>query len=269
MTTTLLLLLLLLYLVLLPSSATAAVAVSAETPQSSFLRGGSRRGRGRGLELSPPYWWSINKETDEYINSYNDTDNDNATITSVDGNGDGDLIAPSYYDDSAADAARGTNNFSDNDNDEDDGDEVEVSRKLGIVIFLIATIVSLSLITSMIVREYYFRLYGFDFCHHRLCCCCLKFTDWIMTKRRQSGRVDDDNNNNGSSPSPRGNNDNSNSNSNDGNQQQEQFDADRALAVELQRQLNEEDRETYRLTKRDERKKWYEYYMKDRCMVRT
>eukprot|EP00529_Nitzschia_sp_RCC80_P013445 CAMPEP_0113487694 /NCGR_PEP_ID=MMETSP0014_2-20120614/25637_1 /TAXON_ID=2857 /ORGANISM="Nitzschia sp." /LENGTH=600 /DNA_ID=CAMNT_0000381391 /DNA_START=334 /DNA_END=2136 /DNA_ORIENTATION=- /assembly_acc=CAM_ASM_000159 len=191
---------------------------SASATPSSFLRGR------RGLELSPPYW-------DDY-----DNDNDS-------------LIAPSY-DNGAADAARGTSSNSNNDN-------TEVSRKLGIVIFLVATFVSLSLIVSMVVREYYFRLYGFDICHYR---CCLKFPDW-MTKRRQSGRVDDDN----ELSSPHDNN--ISSNGNDGSPRQEQFDADRALALELQRQLNEEDRETHRLTKRDERRKWYEYYMKDRCVV--
>mmetsp|Transcript_15247 Transcript_15247/g.37627 ORF Transcript_15247/g.37627 Transcript_15247/m.37627 type:complete len:623 (+) Transcript_15247:160-2028(+) len=217
------------FLLLLPSSAVSA------TP-SSFLRGR------RGLELSPPYW-------DDYININNDIGDDNRTSPAVNNNDNGSLIAPSY-DNSAADAARGTNNNNNNNT------EVTVSRKLGIVIFLVATFVSLSLILSMVVREYYFRLYGFDICHYR---CCLKFPDW-MTKRRQSGRVDDDN----VLSSPH---DNNSSSGNGGSPQQEQFDADRTLALELQRQLNEEDRETHRLTKRDERRKWYEYYMRDRCMV--
>jgi hypothetical protein len=42
---------------------------------------------------------------------------------------------------------------------------------------------------------------------------------------------------------------------------------DRVLAEELQRRLNEEERERDRLAKRKERRMWYEYYMKPCSMV--
>jgi len=43
--------------------------------------------------------------------------------------------------------------------------------------------------------------------------------------------------------------------------------ADRAMAEELQRQLNEEEREAERIAKRKERREWYEQYIKDFTMV--
>lgn len=45
------------------------------------------------------------------------------------------------------------------------------------------------------------------------------------------------------------------------------YEADRALAEELQRQLNEEGRETDRMEKRKERERWYQYYMENSLMV--
>jgi hypothetical protein len=48
----------------------------------------------------------------------------------------------------------------------------------------------------------------------------------------------------------------------------ETYDADRALAVELQRQLDEEERELDRLAKRNERQMWYGYFLEKSSMVR-
>ena len=50
-------------------------------------------------------------------------------------------------------------------------------------------------------------------------------------------------------------------------QQQQQQLTDRVLAEELQRRLNEEERERDRLAKRKDRRMWYEYYMKPCSMV--
>ena len=50
---------------------------------------------------------------------------------------------------------------------------------------------------------------------------------------------------------------------------QDYYAQDRALAEELQRQLNEEERQRERLSKRKERRMWYEYYIKPWTMVRT
>lgn len=48
----------------------------------------------------------------------------------------------------------------------------------------------------------------------------------------------------------------------------DQYSQDRALAETLQRQLNEEERQRERLSKRKERRMWYEYYIKPWTMVR-
>lgn len=45
------------------------------------------------------------------------------------------------------------------------------------------------------------------------------------------------------------------------------YDADRALAEQLQRQVDEEDQEADRQAKRKDRLRWYEYYMNDSSMV--
>ncbi|OEU17146.1 hypothetical protein FRACYDRAFT_237556 [Fragilariopsis cylindrus CCMP1102] len=50
-------------------------------------------------------------------------------------------------------------------------------------------------------------------------------------------------------------------------QQQQQQLTDRVLAEELQRRLNEEERERDRLAKRKDRRMWYEYYMKPCSMI--
>ncbi len=51
-------------------------------------------------------------------------------------------------------------------------------------------------------------------------------------------------------------------------QRDDQVDGDRAMAEELQRRLNEEEREAERVAKRDEREAWYKIYIKDYTMVR-
>jgi hypothetical protein len=47
----------------------------------------------------------------------------------------------------------------------------------------------------------------------------------------------------------------------------ETYEADRALAEELQRQLNEEEHMSERLAKRKERQRWYEYYLENSSKV--
>jgi hypothetical protein len=54
-----------------------------------------------------------------------------------------------------------------------------------------------------------------------------------------------------------------------GSRNQLQQEGDRALAEELQRRVNDEEREKERITKCDERRVWYEHYIKDFTMVRT
>jgi hypothetical protein len=49
---------------------------------------------------------------------------------------------------------------------------------------------------------------------------------------------------------------------------QTRLESDRAFAEELQRRLNEEEREAERVVKRDERRLWYESYIKAFTMVR-
>ena len=49
---------------------------------------------------------------------------------------------------------------------------------------------------------------------------------------------------------------------------QTRLESDRAFAEELQRRLNEEEREAERITKRDERRLWYESYIEAFTMVR-
>lgn len=50
-------------------------------------------------------------------------------------------------------------------------------------------------------------------------------------------------------------------------QSNEDLHRDRAIAEELQRQLNQEERETERQAKRNDRRKWYESYMKPFTVV--
>jgi hypothetical protein len=83
----------------------------------------------------------------------------------------------------------------------------------------------------MILREYYFKRYGVDVCRI--------FSTQERAAMERRRRADTD-----------------------------QQDADRALAEQLQRQLNEEEREAERLVKRQERRKWYEYYLRPLTMVR-
>ena len=52
-----------------------------------------------------------------------------------------------------------------------------------------------------------------------------------------------------------------------GSQNAEQYSEDRVLAETLQRRLNEEERQRERLSKRKERRMWYEYYVKPWTMV--
>ena len=54
-----------------------------------------------------------------------------------------------------------------------------------------------------------------------------------------------------------------------GSQEPFEEDGDRILAMELQRQLNEEASESNRMAKRKERRMWYEYYLKPWTMVRS
>jgi len=49
---------------------------------------------------------------------------------------------------------------------------------------------------------------------------------------------------------------------------QTRLESDRAFAEELQRRLNEEEREAERISKRDERRLWYESYIQAFTMVR-
>lgn len=49
----------------------------------------------------------------------------------------------------------------------------------------------------------------------------------------------------------------------------QQLESDRALAEELQRRVNDEEREKERIMKRNDRRDWYEQYIKDFTMVRT
>ncbi|KAG7340532.1 ring finger domain containing protein [Nitzschia inconspicua] len=105
-----------------------------------------------------------------------------------------------------------------------------INERLGLIIFLISTITSVLLVLTMVLREYYFKRHGVDVC--------LLFSSQerdALDRRRQAVS----------------------------NQQ----DADRALAEQLQRQLNEEERETERLLKRKERRKWYEYYLQPFTMT--
>ena len=51
-------------------------------------------------------------------------------------------------------------------------------------------------------------------------------------------------------------------------QNNDQVESDRALAEELQRRLNEDEREAERLAKRKEREEWYSMYINDFTMVR-
>jgi hypothetical protein len=108
-----------------------------------------------------------------------------------------------------------------------------IDERLGLIIFLVSTITSIALVLVMVVREYYFKRYGVDVCP--LFASNSAQERDAMDRRRRADS--------------------------------EQHNADWALAEQLQRQLNEEGREAERITKRKERRKWYEYSLKSRCMV--
>jgi hypothetical protein len=107
-----------------------------------------------------------------------------------------------------------------------------IDERLGLIIFLISTITSVILVMTMVIREYYFKKHGIDVCpifgHTRQ-------EQAAIARRRH--------------------------------QNSEQYNADRVLAQELQRQLNEEEREAERLVKRKDRRKWYEYFLTPYSMV--
>ncbi|KAL3925206.1 MAG: hypothetical protein SGILL_000563 [Bacillariaceae sp.] len=108
-----------------------------------------------------------------------------------------------------------------------------IDERLGLIIFLVSTITSIFLVLTMILREYYFKKHGIDVC---------PLFSWTspqeraaMTRRARAANL--------------------------------QHDADWALAEILQRQLNEEGREGGRIAKRQERRKWYEYFLKPHTMT--
>jgi hypothetical protein len=113
-------------------------------------------------------------------------------------------------------------------------DQQFLDERLGLVVFLVSTITAILLVGIMIVREYYFKKYGTDIC-----------PIFKSTTRQEQAVLDRVR-----------------------RQRTEQYSADRALAEELQRQLNEEEREQERIVKRTERRRWYEYYLTPYCTVR-
>lgn len=221
----------------------APVTTATTTPMSSSSSSPSLRGR-RGLEndLSPVLLMVDERQPRSSTNTgiVDNSGIDNGTMDSEEDNAH--ATHPSPF-----------------------PDPVDGTKDIGLVVILVATLVSLTLIMSMAIREYYFRKHGIDICHNNNNTRCF-FLFSSKQRRSQVGSNDsnDDDNNDGGRRLER-----RSSSSQQNNNQREQYEADRALAMELQRQLDEEDRETYRLAKRDERRKWFEFYMRDRSMVRT
>ncbi len=101
-------------------------------------------------------------------------------------------------------------------------------QKRGMVLFFAVTLLSVLLVSFCGAGERFI-----DCCPSFLLCC-----KRSCRRRRQASENDD------------------------------QYSRDRALAETLQRQLNEEERQRERLSKRKERRMWYEYYIKPWTMVR-
>lgn len=122
--------------------------------------------------------------------------------------------------------------------------------RLGLIIFLVSALFIILLVVGIFAREYYYRKHGVDLCRGHSC--------HQRRRRRQRQGNEDNDDANGEIDGPA-----------EPRRSSEQYDADRAIALELQRQLNEEEREAERIAKRVERRKWYEFYLKERSMVST
>ena len=107
-------------------------------------------------------------------------------------------------------------------------EESALHEQIGLVLFFVATIVSVLLIGVCSLRQYYC-----NYSNVADTCCPKIFRRGISPQSRTSS---------------------------------EQYYVDRNLAETLQRRLNEEQRELERQAKRKERRIWYDYYMKP-CSV--
>ena len=108
-------------------------------------------------------------------------------------------------------------------------EETALDEQIGLVLFFVATIVSVLLVGVCSLRQYYCNYSDVtDTCFPKI------FRRGISPQSRTSS---------------------------------EQYHVDRILAETLQRRLNEEERERERQAKRKERRMWYDYYMKPCTLV--